>query len=85
MDNVERLAEVNDEALYPTGFEDAIIGYVERFGLPPLALVDRMKCIEILMSRDGMSGEDAEEFFEFNIIGSWMGEHTPCFATIFTE
>lgn len=34
------------------------------------------------MTRDGMSLEDAEEFFEFNVIGSWVGDGTPCFATL---
>jgi hypothetical protein len=29
-----------------------------------------------------MSHEEAEEFFEFNVIGSWVGDYTPCFATL---
>jgi hypothetical protein len=29
------------------------------------------------MERDGMSYEDATEFFEFNIAGSYVGEATP--------
>ena len=34
------------------------------------------------MGRDGMSYEDAIEFFEYNTIGSWMGEGTPLFAPL---
>jgi len=26
-----------------------------------------------------MSYDDAEEFFEFNMLGAWMGERTPAF------
>ena len=29
------------------------------------------------MQRDGMTDEEAVEFFEFNIQGSWQGEETP--------
>jgi hypothetical protein len=28
---------------------------------------------------DGASYEEAYEFFEFNQLGSWVGESTPCF------
>ena len=31
------------------------------------------------MDRDGMSYEDAIEFFDFNMIGAWVGEFTPIF------
>lgn len=78
----ELLAEVNEEMLFADGYEDALIGYVERFGMGPVALYDRNKCIEILMKRDGMTDEEAEEFFQFNTIGAWMGDSTPAFATI---
>ena len=80
-DLLERISDINPEALYPTGMKDAVIGMVERFGMQPLVLLDRSKCIEIFMVQ-GMDRDEAEEFFEVNTIGSWMGEGTPCFATI---
>jgi hypothetical protein len=78
----ERLAEVNPEALLADGFEDALIGYVERFGMEPIALYDRAKCIAILVKRDKMTEDEAEEFFCFNTIGAWAGEGTPAFAVL---
>ena len=36
-----------------------------------------------MQTRDGMSEEDAIDFFYYNIVGAYMGEHTPCFAEIF--
>lgn len=81
----EHVSEVNEEMLFADGFENALIGYVERFGQPPLALYDRRKCILILMVHDGMSGEEAENYFEFNTLGAWMGENTPAFATLVSE
>jgi hypothetical protein len=77
-----QIAEINDKALYPTDLEDAIIGYVDRFDTDTLILLDREKCLDILIKRDGMTREEAEEYFEYNIIGSWMGPGTPAFATI---
>lgn len=62
------------------GFEDAFIGVVERIGMDfPVACYDYEKCIQILMSRDGMSREDALDFFYFNVAGGWLGERTPFF------
>jgi len=79
---LDSFSEINENALYPTGLEDAVIGMVERFGMAPLILLDREKCIKIFMDRDGMEYEEAEEFFDFNVIGAWMGEGTPCFASL---
>ena len=81
-DALALLQEANEEALTADGFEQALIGYVERFGQNALALYDYERCIEILMERDGMDREGAEEFFDFNVIGSWVGENTPAFATL---
>jgi hypothetical protein len=50
--------------------------------MTPQILLDKKKCIDILM-KQGMELEEANEYFEFNIIGSFMGkERTPCFATL---
>jgi hypothetical protein len=82
---LNKISELNEKALYPTDLKEAIIGYVERFGMEPLILLDKSKCINILIDRDGVSYENATEFFEFNIIGAWMGDGTPCFATLPTS
>ena len=38
------------------------------------------KIIEILIDRDGMTEEEAIEFFEFNIEGAYMGRMTPVYV-----
>ena len=81
----ERLVEANGDALLADGLEDALVGIANRFGMPPVAAYDRDKCIEIFMKRDGMTHEDAEEHFGFNVIGAWMGEGTPVFITLTGE
>jgi hypothetical protein len=70
----------NEEALLADGFEAAIIGVAERCSQPTLVVYDAQKCLEILMEQgDGMTVEEATEFFEFNVTGAWMGENTPLF------
>tara|TARA_R110001592_G_scaffold72890_9_gene222772 strand:- start:3247 stop:3519 length:273 start_codon:yes stop_codon:yes gene_type:complete len=70
------------ELVLADGFEEALLGYVERFGQSPVALYDREKCIQILMQRDQMKQDEAVEFFEFNTLGAWVGNETPAFATL---
>ena len=72
------IIEHNEEALLADGFEEAIIGVAERCSQPALVVYDAEKCIKILMER-GMTWEEADEFFNYNTLGSWMGEHTPLF------
>lgn len=82
MNRSEILEVLTDhEALLADGFEDALLGYAERFGMPIVAMYDRPKCIEVLCTRDGMTEEEAEEYFEFNVIGAWVGDSTPIFVT----
>lgn len=71
---------MDDKALLADGFEDAFIGFtILPDGDIPLAVYDRAKCIEILMTRDGMTLEDADEYFDFNVSGAYMGPGTPLF------
>ncbi len=61
------------------GLEDAFVGVCHRFNQPPIAVYDIEKIIAIYMYRDGMTEDEAREFFEFNVIGAWVGETTPAF------
>lgn len=78
----EKCAEYNDSMLFADGFDDALIGIVEQFGRPPVALYSYDMCITVLMERDSMEEEEAIEFFDYNVIGAYMGENTPSFATL---
>ena len=73
--------EYNPQALKADGFDDAIIGVASRCGISDLIAYDVSKIIDILQKRDGMTHEEAQEYFEFNVIGAYMGEHTPIFIT----
>lgn len=60
------------------GLDDAIVGLAQQYSHTPQVLCyDREKILTILMVRDEMTYEEAEEFFEFNIGCLWAGESTP--------
>ena len=65
--------------LHADGFEEALLGFAQQFN-KEFAVYDRAMCIEIL-ARD-MSLDEAEEFFEYNVIGAYVGEFTPAFLTL---
>lgn len=75
---IDVIAEGHPDALKMDGFDDCILGICSQFGRPPVIAYDREKVIKRLM-KDGMDREGAEEFFEFNQIGAYMGEYTPVF------
>lgn len=58
-------------------YDDCIIGIARRFN-DTFVIYDQKKVIEKLM-RDGMSHEEAAEFWEFNQVGAWLGDKTPGF------
>jgi hypothetical protein len=68
-----------EDALIADGFDRCIIG-VDSKGR---AVYDQEKMIEVLIDRDGMTPEDAHEFFDFNIACADMGDMTPVYITLF--
>lgn len=62
------------------GFEEAFIGIGQQYNRY-FAIYDRDACIKILMERDGMDEDEAEEYFEFNVTGAWVGHGTPVFVS----
>lgn len=72
-----QITDENPDALFADGFDNALIGVARRCGQPSLAVYDREKCIKILEKR--MDRMDAEEYFEYNVSGSWLGPNTPIF------
>lgn len=79
---VERVSE--ESVLLADGFEPAFLGLGRQFTKPPFAVYDRAACLAILRERDGMTAEEAEEFFAFNVEGGWHGEQTPVFVTLWS-
>lgn len=77
----EKLQEKHSykELLFADGFDEAILGVAWSFDKPLSVAYDKAKCINILMKRDKMNESDAEEFFNYNVEGAYVGEQTPVF------
>jgi len=72
----EHYADV--ELLKADGFDEAVLGVVfDNMNAVVRLAYSRCKCLEILMTRDGMTEDEALEYFEFNVEGAYMGEKTP--------
>tara|TARA_R100001509_G_C4857683_1_gene212297 strand:- start:983 stop:1240 length:258 start_codon:yes stop_codon:yes gene_type:complete len=65
------------EILLADGFDDAFIGIGQQFS-KFMAVYDKSKCIEILTDQ-GMSDDEAMEYFDYNVTGAFMGDNTPVF------
>lgn len=76
----DEIAEFNEELLMldPSYFDKAIVGVVTNVKNQAVCY-DVNKIIKILMKEDKMSEEEAREYFEFNILGAWVGEYTPMY------
>ena len=67
----------NDSPLLMDGFEQALIGFGQRINEPLLAIYSWSEMVKVLMTRDGMSDEEAIEYISYNCQGAWVGERTP--------
>ena len=76
LEEVFIILEDNECKIMP-GFDAAIIGVVEDFE-GTKALYSLTKVIEHMCVKDGMSEEEAVDWYQFNIIRSY-GEHMPVF------
>lgn len=78
------MAETEPGLLFIDGYgeemDKAIMGVVQSFNRV-MVCYDFEKVIEVLMAESEMTHEEAIEYFDFNIIGAWVGDHTPAFFT----
>ena len=73
------LEERGETVVLADGLDDAFEGFTQRMNEPLIAVYSLKKVLDILMTRDGMSYEDALEYADFNILGAWVGPQTPIF------
>ena len=80
----DMLIEYNDDAFLADGFEEALVGMVQQFNTYS-ACYDYNKCIEIIIERDGITKELAEEFLEDEIYKNYDFENSPVFLHVVTK
>tara|TARA_Y100000356_G_scaffold7226_1_gene5309 strand:- start:37 stop:333 length:297 start_codon:yes stop_codon:yes gene_type:complete len=90
--NIKKLIEKfypEDNIILYDNFDEALVGVVEGFDGIPRACYDYKKCINIIIE-DMERGSDvtdvvedkymeAVEYFQFNVIGGYVGRATPVF------
>ena len=65
-----------NKTLYADGLEEALLGVGTQFNRR-IAVYSKAKVMDILQKF--MTLEEAEEHFDYNIAGAYVGEHTPVF------
>jgi hypothetical protein len=81
----EALAENEACLLEPRDeYDSCVIGIGYRFSSGPLAVYSIPKVLKV-MEGWGMDEEGAQEFFEYNTVGAWMGDGTPLFIYPFSD
>lgn len=66
-----------EDLLIADGYDDAIVGVSSK----EIVVYSINKIVEILMA-EGMTDEEALEFFDYNIEGSYVGEKTPIYMWV---
>ena len=78
--NIDEYAE---GAVLLDGLESAIVGIVEDFGSPGRKMLySKQRILNILQERDLMTMGEAEEFYDFNILGLYAGELNAVFLDL---
>ena len=71
----ETIAEHNPKAMFADGHDDALMGYSS----DGKAIYSVNQMVKTLVERDGMTPDEAIEFFNFNIECAYIGEGTPIY------
>jgi len=71
---MKNILENFEDLLVADGYDEAILGVSSK----EIVIYSIPKILEILQ-KDGMDEDEALEFFEFNIEGSYVGEKTPIY------
>lgn len=74
--------EYAEGAVLLDGLESAIVGIVEEFGSGSRILYSKQRILNILQERDLMTMSEAEEFYDYNILGLHASEQNAVFLDL---
>ena len=75
----EELLGADSGAMFADGWDAAIIGVGQIWGMAPVVVYDT-DAIEQALIADGWDADDAREYVAFNITSAYVGPGTPMFA-----
>jgi hypothetical protein len=71
---IEKITENNPDAILWDDLDEAVIGFTTDY----VAVYDLDKLSECLLKQNSdWSEQDALEWIDYNILGAYVGEHTP--------
>ena len=73
------------DAVTMVGFEDCVIGVLERFGTDPIVIYDKDKVIQQLIAEGCEDYDGALEYYEYNQLGASYGGKAPGFFVKLAE
>ncbi len=79
---LEHIRELNPEAIVLDGLDDAIVGVGHSKDLEPRLIYSVNIIILTLMRRDNMTLTEAQEFYDYNIVDGYFGNHGPIFLEL---
>ena len=77
-DIIDLYSDDEPEIMFADGYDKAIAGVVWD-GERTRVVYETEGILKILMDRDKMTYDEAAEFFDFNVAGSYMGVYTPLY------
>ena len=69
-------------AIILDGFNEAIVGITEEFGGIKRLLYSKDKILKILQESNPMTQSEAEEYYDYNIVGLYAGDQNPIFLDL---
>jgi len=76
--HIDDISEQYPDALKADGFDECIIGVTSKGCIA----YDATKMLRQMCDKDGMSMDEAIEYFDYNIDGAYVGELTPVYIWI---
>jgi hypothetical protein len=69
---IDKIAEINEEAKFYIGLDEAIIGISES-----LSVVYDIDIIKEILYKNGMPLDQIQEYIDYNILNVHLGDYTP--------
>ena len=73
----EQMVDMNPDAMRMDDYDDCVAGIA--VGFKGSCLIYDMRKIINKMKKDGMTEDEAWEYFDYNVLGAWVGDYTPMF------
>ena len=75
------LLQLNPQALFSDGHDDALMGYTLNTYMPNRAVYDAERCASLMMEQSDITWEEAFEYLDFNTFCAYVGDSGPLYLS----